>query len=153
MLRVSRALRFAAPEGVTNRLLLTMGSPAESIYKNRPVDSVTIPGAEGDMTLGNNHSQVVSMLKPGVITVREGGNKEDFFVSDGWAFMSAPKDESGCCTAEISGIEVVPVAALDKDRAQQVLSEILSGPKDTEWDKAKVSLGTTLCNAIIRAAQ
>merc|ERR1711924_279573 len=59
---------------------------------------------------------------------------------------------SGCCTAEISGIEVVPVAALDKDRAQQVLSEILSGPKDTEWDKAKVSLGTTLCNAIIRAA-
>merc|ERR1711937_682184 len=115
MLRLSRALRFAAPEGVTNRLLLTLGSPAESIYKNKPVDSVTIPGAEGDMTLGNNHSQVVSMLKPGVITVREGGNKEDFFVSDGWAFMSAPKD--------------------------------------TEWDKAKVSLGTTLCNAIIRAAQ
>ena len=40
------------------------------------VRQVTIPGAEGDMTLGNHHSQVVSMLKPGVITVREGGNKE-----------------------------------------------------------------------------
>merc|ERR1712224_261166 len=123
MLRVSRALRFAAPEGVTNRLLLTMGSPTESIYKLKPVDSVTIPGAEGDMTLGNHHSQVVSMLKPGVITVREGGNKEDYFVSDGFAFLNAPSDDSGCCTAEISGVELVPIAALDKDRAQQVLSE------------------------------
>ena len=32
-------------------------------------------------------------------------------MSDGWAFMSAPKDESGCCTAEISGIEVPPQEA------------------------------------------
>ena len=160
MLRLSRALRvartqprFAAPEGVTNRLLLTLGSPTESYFKDKPVDSVSIPGAEGEMTLSNNHSQLVSALKPGTITVKDGSNVETFFCSDGWAFMNAPGDDSGCCTAAVSCVECVPVAALDKDRAQQVLSEVLSGPKDTEWDKAKIQLATSLCGAVLKVAQ
>merc|ERR1740121_874094 len=131
MIRASRLLRFAAPEGVSNRLLLSMGSPAESMFQNKPIDTVTIPGFEGEMTLANNHSQLVSMLKPGVITVREGSNKEEFFVSDGWVIFSAPDDDSGCCKCEVSGVELVPVDALDKDRATQILSEVLSGPKES----------------------
>mmetsp|Transcript_28547 Transcript_28547/g.60741 ORF Transcript_28547/g.60741 Transcript_28547/m.60741 type:complete len:156 (+) Transcript_28547:89-556(+) len=152
--RLSRFRRFAAePTGVTNRLLLTLGSPAESICFKKPVDSVTVPGYEGVFTLTNNHSLTVSMLKPGVITVREGSNTEEYFVSDGFVFFNQAKDDSGCCTAEISAVEAVPTSALDKDRATQVLSELLSGPKDTEWDKAKIQLGSALCNAVIRAAQ
>jgi len=72
------------------------------------------------------------MLKPGVITVRADGETKDYFVSDGFVFYNAPTDASGCCTAEISGVECVPTSLLDKDRAQQALSEELDGPQLTE---------------------
>jgi F-type H+-transporting ATPase subunit delta len=151
--RLTRLTRFAAPAGVTNRLLLTLGSPRESIFLNKPVDSVTVPGAEGTFTLTNNHSLVVSMLKAGVITVREGTNTSEYFVSDGFVFFNNPKDGSGCCTAEISGVEVVPTTALDKDRAAQMIAELNASAKDSEWAKVKATLGTNLLNQVIKAAK
>lgn len=153
-LRLTRLFRAAqdAGAGVTNRLLLTLSSPSEAIMVRKAVDSVTVPGAEGTMTLTNNHSLIVSMLKPGTITVREGGENKEYFVSDGFVFYNHPTDGSGCCTAEISAVECVPTSALDKDRTQQVLSDLLAGPKDTEWDKTRIQLGTGLLNAALRAA-
>jgi F0F1-type ATP synthase epsilon subunit len=148
----SRVLRFAAPSGVTNKLLLTMGSPRESIFLNKPIESVTVPGAEGTFTLTNNHSLTVSLLKAGVITVREGTSSTDYFVSDGFVFLNNPKDGSGCCSAEISGVEIVPVSALDKDRAAQLIAELNASAKDTEWAKVKAQLGTNLLNQVIKAA-
>lgn len=149
---LSRVLRFAAPAGVTNRLLLTLGSPRESIFLNKPVDSVTVPGAEGTFTLTNNHSLTVSMLKAGVITVRDGTTSSDYFVSDGFVFFNNPKDGSGCCTAEVSGLEIVPTSALDKERAAQMITELNASSKDTEWAKVKAQLGTNLLNQVIKAA-
>lgn len=151
--RLARITRFAAPSGVTNRMLLTLGSPRESIYLNKPVDSVTVPGAEGTFTLTNNHSLVVSLLKAGVITVREGTTTSEYFVSDGFVFFNNPKDGSGCCTAEISGVEIVPTSALDKDRAAQLISELNASAKDSEWSKVKAQLGTNLLNQVIKAAK
>lgn len=152
-MRIAKVLRNAAGGGVTNRMLLSMGSPSQSIYLKKPVDSVTIPGTEGTFTLTNNHSLIVSQISPGVITVRDGADSEDYFISDGFVFFNQSSDGSGCCTAEISAVEVVPTSALDKDRAAQVLSDVLSGPKDTAWAQAKVSLGSNLVNQVIKAAQ
>merc|ERR1712012_617188 len=103
----------------SNRLLLSMGSPSDSIYARKPVDSVTVPGTEGTFTVTNNHSLIVSQLKAGVITVRDGSDTKDFFVSDGFLFFNHPTDGSGCCTADISAVEVVPTSALDKEKATQ----------------------------------
>jgi F-type H+-transporting ATPase subunit delta len=151
--RLARITRFAAPSGVTNRMLLTLGSPRESIYLNKPVDSITVPGAEGTFTLTNNHSLVVSLLKAGVITVREGTTTNEYFISDGFVFFNNPKDGSGCCTAEISGVEIVPTSTLDKDRASQLISELNASAKDSEWSKVKAQLGTNLLNQVIKAAK
>merc|ERR1712125_209605 len=152
-LRTARLLRFAADAGVSNRLLLTMTSPGEAVYLKKAVDSVTVPGTEGTFTVTNNHSLIVSQLKPGVITVREGATNKDYFISDGYLFFNHPTDGSGCCTAEVSGVELVPTSALDKDRAAQVLSELLAAPKDTEWDRTKAQLGAALVNQVIKAAE
>ena len=152
MSHLSRVLRFAAPAGVTNRLLLTLGSPRESIFLNKPIDSVTVPGAEGTFTLTNNHSLTVSMLKAGVITVRDGTASTDYFVSDGFVFLNNPNDGSGCCTAEISGLEIVPTSTLDKERAATLIAELNASSKDTEWAKVKAQLGTNLLNQVIKAA-
>jgi len=148
--RLSGSSSTAAP--VTNRLLLTMGSPRESIFRNKAIDSVTVPGAEGTFTLTNNHSLTVSMLKAGVITVREGTTNSDYFISDGFVFFNNPKDGSGNCTAEISGVEIVPVAALDKERAAQMITELNAGSKDSDWARVKAQLGTNLLNQVIKSA-
>merc|ERR1719389_506223 len=150
-LRAARLLRFAEAAGVTNRMLLTMSSPAEAIYMKKPVDSVTLPGTEGTFTVTNNHSLIVSQLKAGVITVREGATNKDYFISDGYLFFNHPTDGSGCCTAEVSGVEIVPTSALDKERATGLLSELLAAPKDTEWDRTKAQLGAALINQVIKA--
>merc|ERR1711976_1144360 len=127
-LRAARLFRAASDNaGVTNRLLLSLCSPGEAIYLRKPVDSVTVPGTEGTFTVTNNHSLIVSQLKAGVITVREGATNKDYFISDGFLFFNQPTDTSGCCTAEVSAVELVPTSALDKDRATTVLTELMAG--------------------------
>lgn len=152
-LRAARVLRFAESAGITNRLLLSMCSPAEAFLVKKPVDSVTLPGTEGTFTITNNHSLIVSQLKAGVITVRDGQESKDYFISDGFLFFNQPTDGSGCCTADVTAIELVPTSALDKDRAAAVLSELLAAPKDTEWDRARVQLGSALVAQVIKAAE
>merc|ERR1712032_269176 len=147
------ALRAARVLRQSNRLLLSMGSPDESIYLKKAIDSVTVPGTEGTMTLTNNHSLIVSQLRAGVITVRDGSEDKNYFISDGYVFYNQPTDGSGCCTAEISVVEVVPTSSLDKDRATQVLAELMAAPKDTEWDKTKATLGSAMIAQIIKAAE
>merc|ERR1712178_299255 len=118
-----------------------------------PVDSVTVPGTEGTFTVTNNHSLIVSQLKAGVITVADGAEKKDYFVSDGFLFFNHSTDGSGCCTAEVSAVECVPTSALDKDRAAAVLAELLAAPKDTEWDRTRAQLGAALVNQVLKAAE
>eukprot|EP00441_Pelagodinium_beii_P025489 CAMPEP_0197665400 /NCGR_PEP_ID=MMETSP1338-20131121/59205_1 /TAXON_ID=43686 ORGANISM="Pelagodinium beii, Strain RCC1491" /NCGR_SAMPLE_ID=MMETSP1338 /ASSEMBLY_ACC=CAM_ASM_000754 /LENGTH=130 /DNA_ID=CAMNT_0043244199 /DNA_START=129 /DNA_END=521 /DNA_ORIENTATION=- len=130
-----------------------MTSPGEGIYMRKAVDSVTVPGTEGVFTVTNNHSLIVSQLKAGVINVKDGSESKDYFISDGFLFFNHPTDGSGCCTAEISGVELVPTSALDKDRATQVLSELMAAPKDTEWDRTKAALGSALVQQVLKAAE
>merc|ERR1712170_317316 len=152
-LRAGRLLRFAETASVTNRLLLTLASPGECVYVKKPVDSVSVPGTEGVFTVTNNHSLIVSQLKAGVITVRDGTDLKDYFISDGFLFFNQPTDTSGCCTAEVSAVELVPTSALDKDRATTVLTELMAGSKDSEWDRAKATLGAALVNQVLKAAE
>merc|ERR1712194_744783 len=91
-LRVARLLRFAETASVSNRLLLTLASPGEAIYTKKPIDSLTVPGTEGTFTVTNNHSLIVSQLKAGVITVADGAEKKDYFISDGFLFFNHPTD-------------------------------------------------------------
>ncbi|CBZ54251.1 putative ATP synthase [Neospora caninum Liverpool] len=161
-----------------NQLLLTLSSPSEAIYVRTPVRSVTVPGSEGAMTMTNGHSQTVARLKAGEIIVRKGESGDDverFFLSDGFvlfkrqvrrgfnrisysvfngANLGSPEDDSGCCTAEVLGVEIVPVNMLDKESAATALQELLqqgAGATD-EWTKARTLLGQELLSSVIRAA-
>ena len=51
-------------------------------------DSVQLPGQEGDMTALPNHAPVVTTLRPGVVTVREGGVTLDYVVTGGFAELA-----------------------------------------------------------------
>eukprot|EP00920_Eleutheroschizon_duboscqi_P017095 GHVT01040755.1.p2 GENE.GHVT01040755.1~~GHVT01040755.1.p2 ORF type:complete len:179 (+),score=17.35 GHVT01040755.1:240-776(+) len=149
---VGRAMATSAhsAEGVSgghkNRLLLTLSSPTESIYLRNPVESVTLPGIEGAMTVTNHHSQMVTQLRNGVVTVRTSGSDQtasslpaEYFISDGFLVYKSAADDSGCCTADVMGVQVVPTDAIDKEQAALVLQEVLqkSAAATSDWDKAR----------------
>jgi F-type H+-transporting ATPase subunit epsilon len=60
-------------------------SPDKSQFSGR-VESVLVPGAEGDFVVLSDHAPVMTSLRPGVVAIGEGGGKETrFFVRGGFA--------------------------------------------------------------------
>lgn len=46
-------------------------------------ESLTVPGAEGEMTVLGEHMPLVTLLKAGEITVRAGGTEKKFPIAGG----------------------------------------------------------------------
>ena len=54
-----------------------------------PVESVLVPGSEGDFVVLKDHAPVMSSLRPGVVAIGEAAGKETrFFVRGGFADVS-----------------------------------------------------------------
>ena len=56
----------------------------EIVLVSKEVKSVSIPGAEGDMTVLSDHSAVATVLRPGAIVVNSEGQESEFLVSGGF---------------------------------------------------------------------
>lgn len=50
---------------------------------------VQIPAADGDMTAMANHAPTITTLRPGIVTVGHSGGSNEYFVSGGFAEISA----------------------------------------------------------------
>ncbi|GGC51066.1 F0F1 ATP synthase subunit epsilon [Chelatococcus reniformis] len=57
----------------------------ERLLFSGPVEAVIVPSVEGDMTVLAHHAPVMAVLKPGLITVEEGGRAQQIFVRGGFA--------------------------------------------------------------------
>ncbi len=62
-------------------------SPSEMLFTNE-VDQVDLPGVEGDFGVLAGHVPIVALLRPGIITVRNGGTIEKFVLIGGFAEFS-----------------------------------------------------------------
>ncbi|MEA2934887.1 MAG: F-type H+-transporting ATPase subunit epsilon [Variibacter sp.] len=62
-------------------------SPERLLFSGE-VDQVDVPGAEGDFGVLAGHAPMVSTLKPGILTVIEGGNRRRIVVFGGFAEIS-----------------------------------------------------------------
>lgn len=63
---------------------LELVSPAKLLFSGE-VDEVIVPGAEGEFTVLPMHAPVVSTLRPGILTVKAGGNVTRLYVRGGFA--------------------------------------------------------------------
>ena len=69
---------------------LNLSVPHESIYNGTAVDSVIIPGTEGEYGITAGHVPYVAQMKPGVLQVLfEGAEPEKYFVAGGYAVTHA----------------------------------------------------------------
>ena len=59
-------------------------SPSRLVFSGE-VEQVDVPGAEGDFGVLPGHAPFISMLRPGILTIRNGNDAKSYFVRGGFA--------------------------------------------------------------------
>ncbi|RWM22058.1 MAG: F0F1 ATP synthase subunit epsilon [Mesorhizobium sp.] len=123
----------------------------ERLLVSEQVESVVIPGAEGEMTVMAHHAPVMTTIKPGVVTVKTAAGKEERYVVFGGFADIVP---AGCTLLAESAVHVADIDRADLARRIQEAREDVADAKDDQTrSKAKQFLSqlTTLEGAILPA--
>ncbi len=113
-------------------------SPERLLFTGE-VESVVVPGSEGELTVMKDHAPLMTTLKPGIVTVNEtGGRSQRLFVRGGFADVapggltilaesSVPVEQldGAKLDAEIKGAEAA-VAASITDEGRRLATEQLN---------------------------
>lgn len=123
----------------------------ERLLVSQEVESVVIPGAEGEMTVMANHAPVMSTVKPGVVTVKPASGSEERYVVFGGFADILP---SGCTLLAESAVAVKDIDRADlARRIQEAREDVADAKHDHARTKAEQFLAqlTTLEGAILPA--
>lgn len=101
----------------------------ERLLVSEEVESVIIPGAEGEMTVMANHAPVMTTVKPGVVTVKTAaGATERYCVFGGFADILP----AGCTLLAESAVAVSAIDRSDVARRIQDAREDVADAKDDQ---------------------
>ncbi|MEM7546770.1 MAG: F0F1 ATP synthase subunit epsilon [Pseudomonadota bacterium] len=73
---------------MADKLSFELVSPERKLSTGE-VDLVVIPGMEGEIGIMPDHAPFLTTLRPGIVTVKDGGEVSEFFVTGGFAEISA----------------------------------------------------------------
>ncbi|MEQ1943629.1 F0F1 ATP synthase subunit epsilon [Mesorhizobium sp. VNQ89] len=100
----------------------------ERLLVSEQVESVVIPGTEGEMTVLANHAPVMTTIKPGVVTVKTvAGATERYCVFGGFADILP----SGCTLLAESAVDVGSIDRDDLARRIKNAGEDVADAKDS----------------------
>lgn len=103
----------------------------ERLLLSAEVESVVIPGSEGDFAVLPGHSRLISTIRPGVITVFQGGRAADrIFVEGGFAEVTP----QGCT---VLAEHATPVAEISRDQAGQAVQDAKEDIEDSKDDASR----------------
>ncbi|MER8591292.1 F0F1 ATP synthase subunit epsilon [Mesorhizobium sp. M1182] len=123
----------------------------ERLLVSEQVESVVIPGAEGEMTVMAHHAPVMTTIKPGVVTLKTAQSKEERYVVFGGFADIVP---AGCTLLAESAVAVGDIDRADLARRIQEAREDAADAKDDQTrSKAEQFLNqlTTLEGALLPA--
>ncbi|ESX76759.1 MULTISPECIES: F0F1 ATP synthase subunit epsilon [unclassified Mesorhizobium] len=123
----------------------------ERLLVSEQVESVVIPGAEGEMTVMAHHAPVMTTIKPGVVTLKTASGKEERYVVFGGFADIVP---AGCTLLAESAVAVGDIDRAELARRIQEAREDAADAKDDQTrSKAEQFLNqlTTLEGAILPA--
>jgi F-type H+-transporting ATPase subunit epsilon len=93
-------------------LTVQIVSPERVVFEEENVDSVTLPGGDGELTILPSHAPLMSTLAPGALTLRRGNEEVDIALSGGFLEVRNDKVVILADTAERSD-------ELDQERAEE----------------------------------
>jgi F-type H+-transporting ATPase subunit epsilon len=116
----------------------------ERLLLSTEVEAVVVPGAEGDFTVLPGHSRLISTIRPGVITVMQGGRAADrIFVEGGFAEVTP----QGCT---VLAEHATPVADISREQAAQAVQDAKEDIEDSKDDTARAAAAKILAVAEAR---
>ncbi|MCR4267857.1 F0F1 ATP synthase subunit epsilon [Nitratireductor sp. ZSWI3] len=123
----------------------------ERLLFSQEVESVVIPGTEGEMTVMAAHAPTMTNIKPGVVTVNAaGGGSERYVVFGGFADILP----EGCTVLAESAVHVDEINREDlARRIQEAREDVADAEDDHTRTRAEEFLAqlTTLEGAILPA--
>ena len=120
----------------------------ERLLLSDSVEMVVVPGEEGDFGVLSKHTPMISMVRPGVIRVHDGGQERDrIFVAGGFAEVTPAR-----CT--VLAEQAVPVAEIDRSQVESDLrnarDDLGDAKSDDERNAAEQQIA--ICEAMLAAA-
>lgn len=110
----------------------------ERLLFSADVESVVVPGTEGDFGVLPGHTRLISTVRPGVISVFQDGKVTDrIFVEGGFAEVTG----TGCT---VLAEHAVPVAEIQREQAQQAIQDAREDVEDAKDDEARKEALKTL---------
>lgn len=100
----------------------------ERIAVSAQVEMVEVPGVEGDFGVLAGHAPLMSIIRPGVVTVHEGSEKKRYFVPSGYAEVNP----EGCTVLAEHMRDLAHVNMLEVQRDLEVAKFDVSEAKDDE---------------------
>jgi len=118
----------------------------ERLLLSEPVEMVIVPGVEGDFGALPEHSDLISLIRPGVLYVyKDGKQSERIFIGGGFAEVTA----SGCT---VLAEEATPVGEIDRAKAEQAVTDAREDVEDAKDDLERASAQGALKVAEARLA-
>jgi F-type H+-transporting ATPase subunit epsilon len=103
----------------------------ELLLISADVESVVVPGTEGDFGVLPGHARLISTVRPGVISVFQDGKVTDrIFVEGGFAEVTA----TGCT---VLAEHAMPVSDIQRDQALQSIQDAREDLEDAKDDAAR----------------
>jgi len=103
----------------------------ERLILSEPVEMVIVPGVEGDFGALPEHSNLISLIRPGVIYVyKDGRQSERIFVAGGFAEVTA----TGCT---VLAEQATPVGEIDRAVAEKEIADAREDVEDAKDDIAR----------------
>ena len=129
-------------------LLLEIVTPERLAY-SETVDSVVLPGSEGELGVLPHHAPLVSILGVGELRIRRGGVEELFAIAGGFLQVRPDKVVVMAETADMASEIDLEKAQEARKEAERALEETSGEPADLA--RARAQLQTALLR--IRVAE
>ncbi|KAK6119316.1 hypothetical protein DH2020_046935 [Rehmannia glutinosa] len=98
---------------MASKLTINMVSQSSSGFSNKQADLVIVPATTGQMGILPGHVSSISELKPGLLSIHEGNEVTNYFVSSGFAFVHSNS------VTDIITVEAVPTKQVDPASVQK----------------------------------
>jgi F-type H+-transporting ATPase subunit epsilon len=105
-------------------------SPERLLFSGE-VDQVDVPGSEGDFGVLAGHAPLVATLKPGILTIINGGNRQRIVVFGGFAEVSpAGLTILADGAVAVEDVDAAAIAAQIKDAEEDVADATTDAQRD-----------------------
>ena len=115
---------------------------AERVVHSDEVDLIVVPGIDGEMAILPSHAPLMTMLQPGELIVRKGGEDSSIFVSGG--FFELMNDKVTILADSAERVEEIDITRAEeaKKRAEEKVG--LKAQTDIDAARAEAALRRSL---------